>query len=293
MNKIWIGLLLCIAPLGASAQSDLDGYEVPDIEWVWEDGYTRADGVVVQGFYRPKEKAGFVWEEPVLGQDGGFREPGWRPQGPPRGGHVWVPGYRGDDGYWVDGAWRPVSRDGYDWVDARQSDGVWVIGHWRPKQVKAGHEWVPGHWTADGEWIDGFWREPARRGFVWVPGRFHYGHWHHGHWRPTATRRGEVWVVGHHGPNGWVDGAWRPAKKSGHYWTHGHWRGGTYVVGRWVPGARVARRFAHPGPVRVMLKTRAHSHRVFKVMTHPGKAAKHPVKTIKVLKPGKHGRGKK
>ena len=301
MNKIWVALVLCVAPMSALAQEG-DEDEAPDIDWAWEDGYTRPDGVSVDGFYRVRERAGFEWQAPGVSENGEWTEPGWRAKDPAPAGMAWVPGHRAEDGYWVDGTWRPVERDGYDWVDARADNAVWVIGHWHPRVVRAGHVWAPGHWTRDGDWVDGHWREPARDGQLWVPGLFRFGAWHHGYWRPRANRPGELWVGGYHGPKGWVDGHWRKGNNPGHRWVSGHWRAGAFVVGAWIAGANhPARRFGRPEPVRTMLKARAKAHRVFKAVTHPGKTVHkvvtHPGKDIKVkvkvVKPGKPGkRGK-
>ena len=125
----------------AASRSTYDD-DAPDIDYVWEDGYTMPDGTVVEGFYRQSVREGYVWEDAYWDGDT-FVPPGWRYL-EPRPGYVYVPGYRGPDGYWVNGEWRPEKKAGYVYVETRITGDDIQPGHWEPVQPRRDMVWVPG-----------------------------------------------------------------------------------------------------------------------------------------------------
>lgn len=262
LRRVLLSLAFLFAPAVAAAQSVELEVEAPDEQWVWEDGYFRPDGTLVEGFYRQQSREGFEW---VPGHLEGevWVEPQWRWVGAQRQGYVLVQGGVGEDHYWIPEVWRPVTLADHDWVDGRWEGNVWVVGHWRPRvAARPGFVWDPGHWTPTGQWVEGHWRPENRTGFVWVPGRFRFGVWIPGTWRPVENRAGFVWVAGHWGPNGWVEGQWRETRRPGHHWVPGHWQAGVWVPGAWSAGVRPARRFV-VRPVDQMIRARrAHIRRV-------------------------------
>ena len=248
-------LAILLVPAVAAAQEIDVEVEAPDEEWVWEDGYFKPDGTLVEGFYRQRAREGFEWVPAHL-EGETWVEAQWRWVGAPRAGYVLVTGRVGDDRYWIPEVWRPTQLAGHDWVEGHMEGNVWVVGHWRPRAAtRPGFVWDPGHWTPTGEWVEGHWRPENRTGFVWVPGRFRFGVYFPGTWRPIEQRAGWVWVGGHWGPNGWVEGDWRETRRAGHHWRPGHWQGNVWVAGAWVPGVRTARRFT-VRPVHQMLRAR-------------------------------------
>ncbi len=252
----WAAMVAILAMPSQALAWDED--EVPDEDWVWEDGHQLGGGRVDEGFYRPRAMPGYEWVDGHY--EGSTWVPGdFRPAGrPPAAGMVWEAGFRSSDGFFVAGSWRPAARQDSRWVPRRRVGQSWAPGYWEPVMARRGHVWVPGFWTPQGVWVDGFWRPVRRPGFRWVDGGWRFGRWEPGYWQPTRTRRGEVWVRGHWGPGGWVDGFWRPNARPGHRWERGFWGpDGRWVQGRWAPGARGARRHALPRDTRAMMRERA------------------------------------
>lgn len=268
MSVRWLAVSLVLAfPAAGLGQNDPSWEDAeldtdpPDEDWVWEDGYQRPDGTVVEGFYRPRARAGFEWAPGhVEGQV--WVDPQWRWTGAQRQGYVLVPGRVGPDGYWIPESWRPATVAGQVWVDGHLEGNFWIPGHFQPVTVRAGYAWEPGYYSPTGEWVDGNWREQARADYVWVAGGYRFGVWTSGYWRPRTVRAGYVWVPGRWTANGWVEGQWRERRRPGNYWVHGHWQGGVWVPGAWVAGTRPGRRWV-VRPVRDMWQARrAHIQRV-------------------------------
>lgn len=160
----------------------------PGRNYIWVQPYRLPSGLWVQGYWRPRTMAGFVWVNGTWDRTNGYYIAGyWRPARP-KTGHVWVPGYW-LNGRWYPGLWRAAARNGFVWVPGHWSrDGQWVQAHWRPAgPAPAGQVWVPGHYNPRGQWVPGRWRMTARSGAEWVPAHYNRrGEWIQGHWRQTA-----------------------------------------------------------------------------------------------------------
>lgn len=261
-RALLVSLVFSCFPVLATAQEVELEVQVPDEQWVWEDGFFRPDGTLVEGFYRQQSREGFEW---VPGHLEGevWVDPQWRWVGAPRQGYVLVTGHVGDDHYWVPEVWRQTQFANHDWVEGHLENGVWVAGFWRPRAGgRAGFVWEPGRWTPSGEWVEGHWREQNRAGYVWAPGRFRFGVWVPGTWRPVEQRVGAVWVGGHWGPNGWVEGQWRELRRPGHHWVAAHWNGGAWVDGTWVAGVEPRRRFVIRPVAQMIRARRTHVRRI-------------------------------
>jgi len=157
--------------------------------------------------------------------------------------HIWVRGRWA----WQDGAWAWVGghwereRSGFTWQEGRWerrgNSYHWLAGRWAPGGVvvdvnetgdaHAGHE-DAGHGEGHGGVVVSVDPYPtaapppprtetygaARRGFLWVTGRWDWKHgqwtWLDGHWEPE--RANMVWVAGRWELRGnrwtWIEGSW-------------------------------------------------------------------------------------
>ncbi len=100
------------------------------VKMVWVAEYRVPGGPVIQGYWRPATKPGYVWVKGHLNRDGNWVPGHWKPVGPAPAGKIWV------SGLWIGGCWQ--------------------AGHWAP--VKTGRHWVPGHYGRRGRWRAGHWR---------------------------------------------------------------------------------------------------------------------------------------
>ena len=135
--------------------------------------------------------------------------------------------------------WVPPRREGWVWVPGRWLPGrVWAPGHWRPVgAAPSGFVYVPGYWAGQ-MYVEGFWRTQARRGWVWVEGRYGSGgRWVPGGWQPLQeVPAGYVWEHGFFDGEQYVDGFWRPVSRSGHRWVAATFTpDGTFSAGYWQP----------------------------------------------------------
>ncbi len=194
-----------------------------------------------------------------------------------RANKEWRPGKwekRGDRWTWVAGGWIAAApaaypnsapppprnekygaRRGFVWVagrwDWKNGKWDWVPGHM--ERERRGKQWRPGKWEKRGDrwsftaggWIDGGSAEyptaapppprnenyAARRGFVWVAGRWD---WKNGKWD---------WVPGH-----------MERERRGKHWRAGRWEKNgdrwSFTAGAWIDGGASAYPTAAPPPPR-------------------------------------------
>ncbi|MEW6516388.1 MAG: hypothetical protein AB1439_05715 [candidate division FCPU426 bacterium] len=173
----------------------------PGSAYIWVEPYSLQEDVVVPGFWRLRDRAGFIWVDGYW--NGAYFCPGyWKPLKSCGSQWVWVPGHWWGK-YWIEGKWRPAKRTGYTWREGHWTrNGEWEEGYWVPvKSPKPGLVWVPGFWLANGTWKEGYWRPERREGFIWIGGYFNgQGIWVVGSWQaaPPAHR----WVPGYWDPRG-------------------------------------------------------------------------------------------
>jgi hypothetical protein len=216
---------------------ETDGSSRPSDEHVWEQGYRRPDGEIVEGFWRNQSLSGYFWQEPGWDESGEWIDADFVPEESAPHGYVWVSGYRGSDGTWKLGFWRRESRNDHDWTGGYYSEGDYVAPHWSPREFDEDeYVYVPGYRATTGYWIPGFRRSRHRTGYAWITGYWDSGIWVSGFWRPTMSRTGYSYSPGHVGLDGyWVSGFWRRGARSGYMWVDGYYVGDSFVWGFWRP----------------------------------------------------------
>jgi hypothetical protein len=99
--------------------------------WVWADGYYLDDGEYVRGWWQPAgppPQSDYVWEAGFW--DGQYWVEGyWRPK--TRAGFEWVDSWLDDSGIYHTGYWEPVEdRAGMMWIPGWFDGEQWTEGEW-------------------------------------------------------------------------------------------------------------------------------------------------------------------
>jgi hypothetical protein len=104
--------------------------------WTWRDGYYLDDGSYVRGWWTPEggpPAPGYVWEGGWW--DGEVWVEGfWRPR--ERAGYRWVSAWLDDDGIYHGGFWEPLEeRPGMVWIPGWFDGEQWIEGYWVPEDI--------------------------------------------------------------------------------------------------------------------------------------------------------------
>lgn len=235
-SSVYVGKDGVRVSAGNAAESDegltaWDAEHAPGDNYIHEEARPLGDERAVPGFWRVKEKPGFVWVEGRWQND--IYIPGfWRPAHARRG-QVWIPGHWYGR-RWIAGRWRPAFRPGYAWMEGHWTrEGEWVEGFWMPNRMRRGDQvWEPGYWGPRG-WVEGYWRVKVKPGHIWIAGeRDEQGRWLPGHWQQADEH--EVWVHGHWDHEGrYVAGRIERAKDRNSYHRGYYGHDGRWVEPRW------------------------------------------------------------
>ena len=220
--------------VSADQSSDYPG--APGGGYMWEEGVTRPDKGIVDGFWRKSARSGFLWQDSGYDADSNWIDYGWIPTDEAPDDYVWVAGYRGDDAVWKQGYWRAEQRDGHEWVGGYYNDDEYVSPQWLPLEDDSDYLYEAGYRADTGYWISGFRRRLVRPRYRWVSGYWSGGIYVPGYWRPANLRSHSRWSQGHTGVDGyWVLGSWQPYQRSGYIWANGYYVADIFVWGFWRP----------------------------------------------------------
>jgi hypothetical protein len=125
-----------------------------DGSWTWVEGGYLPDGTYTRGYWAPGTPApeGYVWE-PGLWDGETLVDGFWRPEHRP--GFVWMSSYYDASGVFHAGTWVPQEdRPGQVWVPGWFDGNTWIDGYWVDEATYRGAD-VDG-WVPDEGWNDGW-----------------------------------------------------------------------------------------------------------------------------------------